>query len=87
MSEKEYDYPASYSLVSITDPSSYIKYASAHFNEVAGFEEGELIGKPHNVVRHPDMPKQAFKDLWSHLKAGKHWMGMVKTCGRFLYVE
>lgn len=79
MSEKEYDYPASYSLVSITDPSSYIKYASAHFNEVAGFEEGELIGKPHNVVRHPDMPKQAFKDLWSHLKAGKHWMGMVKN--------
>lgn len=75
----EYDYPSNYNLVSITDPSSYITYASAHFNEVAGFEDGELIGKPHNVVRHPDMPKQAFKDMWSHLRAGKHWMGMVKN--------
>nr|WP_321460566.1 PAS domain-containing methyl-accepting chemotaxis protein [uncultured Vibrio sp.] len=75
----EYDYPSSYNLVSITDPSSYITYASAHFNEVAGFEKGELIGKPHNVVRHSDMPKQAFKDMWSHLQAGKHWMGMVKN--------
>lgn len=79
MSETEYDYPSSYSLVSITDTSSYIKYASENFNEVAGFGDGELIGKPHNVVRHPDMPKQAFKDLWTHLKAGKHWMGMVKN--------
>ncbi|HHF0484333.1 methyl-accepting chemotaxis protein [Vibrio sp. J2-3(2022)] len=79
MSETEYDYPSSYSLVSITDTSSYIKYASENFNEVAGFDDGELIGKPHNVVRHPDMPKQAFKDLWTHLKAGKHWMGMVKN--------
>ncbi|MDF5227922.1 PAS domain-containing protein, partial [Vibrio parahaemolyticus] len=79
MSETEYDYPSSYSLVSITDTSSYIKYASENFNEVAGFDEGELIGKPHNVVRHPDMPKQAFKDLWTHLKTGKHWMGMVKN--------
>ncbi len=78
MSETEYDYPSSYSLVSITDTSSYIKYASENFNEVAGFDEGDLIGKPHNVVRHPDMPKQAFKDLWTHLKTGKHWMGRSK---------
>ena len=79
MREMEYDYPSNYNLISITDPSSYIKYASANFNEVAGFDDGELIGQPHNVVRHPDMPKQAFKDLWSHLKSGKHWMGMVKN--------
>ncbi len=75
----EYDYPASYNLVSITDTSSYITYASANFNEVAGFDDGELIGQPHNVVRHPDMPKQAFKDMWSHIQSGKHWMGMVKN--------
>ncbi|MCC3830914.1 methyl-accepting chemotaxis protein [Vibrio parahaemolyticus] len=74
----EYDYPSSYNLVSITDTSSYITYASAHFNEVAGFDEGELIGQPHNIVRHQDMPKEAFKDMWSHIQTGKHWMGMVK---------
>ncbi|MEX3070582.1 PAS domain-containing methyl-accepting chemotaxis protein [Vibrio alginolyticus] len=75
----EYDYPSNYNLVSITDTSSYITYASANFNEVAGFEEGELIGQPHKIVRHPDMPKQAFKDMWSHIQSGKHWMGMVKN--------
>ncbi len=79
MSEMEYDYPASYNLISITDPSSYIKYASAHFSEVAGYKNGELNGHPHNIVRHRDMPKAAFKDLWSHLQSGKHWMGMVKN--------
>ncbi|OLQ84902.1 chemotaxis protein [Vibrio ponticus] len=79
MGEMEYDYPSSYNLISITDPSSYIKYASNHFSEVAGYEPGELEGKPHNVVRHRDMPKAAFKDLWSHLQSGKHWMGMVKN--------
>lgn len=79
MSEMEYDYPASYNLISITDPSSHIKYASRHFNEVAGYEDGELNGKPHNIVRHRDMPKAAFKDLWTHLQSGKHWMGMVKN--------
>ncbi|WP_194437682.1 methyl-accepting chemotaxis protein [Vibrio fluminensis] len=79
MSEMEYDYPSSYNLISITDPSSYIKYASSHFSEVAGYSDGELEGQPHNVVRHRDMPKAAFKDLWSHLQSGKHWMGMVKN--------
>lgn len=79
MSETEYDYPANYNLISITDPSSYITYASSHFNEVAGYKDGELQGNPHNIVRHKDMPKVAFKDLWSHLQSGKHWMGMVKN--------
>ncbi|RJX75502.1 PAS domain S-box protein [Vibrio sinensis] len=79
MSEMEYDYPSNYTLISITDTQSYIKYASSHFSEVAGFEDGELVGKPHNVVRHKDMPKAAFKDLWSHLQSGHHWMGMVKN--------
>ncbi|GEM74995.1 methyl-accepting chemotaxis protein [Vibrio sagamiensis] len=79
MNEKEYDYPASYSLISITDPDSYIKYASANFNEVAGFDNDELLGQPHKIVRHPDMPSRTFDDMWTHLKAGKHWMGIVKN--------
>ncbi|MBB1466358.1 methyl-accepting chemotaxis protein [Vibrio sp. SG41-7] len=79
MVEQEYDYPDSYNLISVTDPSSKIKYASPHFNEVAGYKEGELIGEYHNVVRHRDMPKAAFKDLWSHIQSGSNWMGMVKN--------
>jgi methyl-accepting chemotaxis protein len=79
MGDMEYDYPATYNLISITNPTSHITYASRHFSEVAGYEDGELIGKPHNVVRHRDMPKAAFKDLWQHLQSGKHWMGMVKN--------
>ncbi|WP_430519726.1 methyl-accepting chemotaxis protein [Aliivibrio sp.] len=77
--EMEYKYPSNYNLVSITDTSSYIKFSSPHFNEVAGYEEGELEGNPHNIIRHPDMPKAAFKDLWSHIQDKHHWMGMVKN--------
>ncbi|WP_299810328.1 PAS domain-containing methyl-accepting chemotaxis protein [uncultured Shewanella sp.] len=77
--DEEYQYPANYNLISITSPSSHIKYASPHFTEVAGYQPGELNGLPHNVVRHPDMPKAAFKDLWGHLQSGNHWMGMVKN--------
>lgn len=78
-SEQEFTYPSDYKIVSITDPSSIIKYSSPHFNEVAGYDEGELLGQPHNVIRHPDMPKAAFKDLWTHIQSGRHWMGMVKN--------
>lgn len=66
-------------LLSTTDTKSRIKYANDHFCRVAGYSLEEMIGKPHNLVRHPDMPKQAFEDLWAHLKAGKSWMGPVKN--------
>jgi methyl-accepting chemotaxis protein len=79
MIEQEYSYPDNYNLISITDPSSYIKYASPHFSEVAGYNYGDLEGLPHNAIRHSDMPKAAFKDLWQHIQSGRHWMGMVKN--------
>lgn len=66
-------------LLSTTDTKSNIKYANRHFCRVAGYELEEMVGKPHNLVRHPDMPKQAFDDLWKHLKAGRSWMGPVKN--------
>lgn len=66
-------------LVSTTDKDSYIRYANREFISISGFSEEELIGSPHNIVRHPDMPKQAFKDLWVHLRSGKAWLGMVKN--------
>ncbi|MCG9759664.1 methyl-accepting chemotaxis protein [Pseudoalteromonas sp. Isolate6] len=76
---KEYDYPSSYNLLSTTNVKGQIKYANSQFCEVAGFSLSELEGKPHNIVRHPTMPKAAFKNLWDYIEAGKPWMGMVKN--------
>lgn len=77
-------------LVSITDTRGVITYANKSFCKVAGFTKQELIGKNHNIVRHPDMPKAAFKDLWTQIGAGNHWQGLVKNrCkdGRYYWVD
>lgn len=77
-------------LVSTTDTRGVITYANATFCQVAGFELDELIGQNHNVVRHPDMPAAAFKDLWTNLEAGRPWRGAVKNrCkdGRYYWVD
>ena len=66
-------------LISVTDLQSNIIDCNDAFFEVSGFEKHELIGHPHNIVRHPDMPSEAFRTMWNHLKAGKPWMGLVKN--------
>jgi len=66
-------------LVSETDESGKIKFANADFCRLAGYSNDELIGKQHNIVRHPDMPSVAFKDLWDTIKRGKKWTGFVKN--------
>ncbi|PSU36473.1 chemotaxis protein [Photobacterium lutimaris] len=76
---KEIEYSASLNLISTTDPSSTITYANNTFCDVAGYSSQELIDNPHNIVRHPDMPKAAFAQLWQYVKAGKSWMGLVKN--------
>ncbi len=76
---KEYDYPERYCILSTTDPKGRITYINDDFLEVSGFEEAELLGKAHNIVRHPDMPPAAFADLWRTIKGGRPWMGMVKN--------
>lgn len=65
-------------LVSTTDTRGVITYANDAFCQVAGYERDEMIGKNHNMVRHPDMPKEAFKDLWEHLKQRTAWRGQLK---------
>jgi len=78
------------SIVSKTDLKGRITYINRDFIEVSGFLESELIGKSHNIVRHPDMPPEAFSDLWNTVKAGKPWNGMVKNrCknGDYYWVE
>jgi aerotaxis receptor len=66
-------------LISKTDAKGAITYANDDFVEISGFTRDELIGKPHNMVRHPDMPAAAFGDLWRSLKEGKTWTGLVKN--------
>jgi aerotaxis receptor len=67
------------SIVSKTDTKGRITYVNPTFVEVSGFALDELLGKAHNVVRHPDMPPEAFADLWQTLQAGLPWTGMVKN--------
>src|SRR5690606_1262664 len=76
-------------LISRTDLKGRIVHANHAFVEVSGFTLDELIGSPHNLVRHPDMPPAAFGDLWATIKAGKTWRGVVKNrCkdGRYYWV-
>ncbi len=73
-----------------TDTRGRITYVNQDFVKVSGYTEEELIGQPHNLVRHPDMPPEAFADLWQTLQAGKPWTGLVKNrCknGDFYWVE
>ena len=66
-------------LVSQTDDKGVILFANDDFCKVAGYSLEELVGKPHNLVRHPDMPKAAFKDLWETVKKNNIWTGYVKN--------
>jgi methyl-accepting chemotaxis protein len=66
-------------IVSRTDLKGRITYVNKDFLEISGFSEAELLGEPHNLVRHPDMPVEAFQDLWDTLKAGRPWVGYVKN--------
>jgi len=75
----EYRMQAGQSIVSTTDTKGRITYVNPSFVEVSGFSEAELLGKAHNIVRHPDMPPEAFADLWQTLQAGRPWTGMVKN--------
>ncbi|MCW2270633.1 Aerotaxis receptor [compost metagenome] len=77
-------------LISATDTASNITYCNAEFAAMSGFSQAELIGSPHNLVRHPDMPPAVFQQMWQYLKAGQSWMGIVKNrCknGNFYWVS
>ena len=74
-------------LLSTMDTSSHGRYANRNFCDIAGFTLEELEGNPHNMVRHPDMPKEAFKYLWSFIQSGKSWMGPVKNKCAFGFIR
>ncbi len=66
-------------IVSRTDFTGRITYVNDTFAEISGYEPEELIGQSHNIIRHPDMPKSAFTDLWETLQRGDVWNGYVKN--------
>ncbi|MBI4757341.1 MAG: Tar ligand binding domain-containing protein, partial [Betaproteobacteria bacterium] len=77
-------------IVSRTDLKGVITYVNGEFVRISGYSEAELLGASHNIVRHPDMPKEGFEDLWRDLKAGRPWSGLVKNrCknGNFYWVH
>ena len=79
ISGRERSFPANQRLISATDTRGIITYCNDAFVEVSGYSREELIGSPHNLVRHPHMPAAVFDHMWDYLKAGKSWMGVVQN--------
>ena len=79
VTQQEYDFPDGRTLLSTTDTKGRITYANAAFVRTSGFSADELTGQAHNIVRHPDMPVQAYADMWRSLKAGQAWTAVVKN--------
>lgn len=75
----ETPYPDGKLIVSTTDPKGIITHVNKSFVEMSGYQEDELIGSPHSILRHPDMPPAAFKDLWDTVGKGEKWQGFVKN--------
>ncbi len=79
VSQREYPFPPGETLVSTTDLKGRLTYCNPAFIQVSGYEREELLGQPHNMIRHPDMPEEAFRDLWVTIEAGKPWSALVKN--------
>lgn len=76
---QETAFPADYVLVSSTDVKGKITFVNDEFCEIAGYSRDELLGEPHNLIRHPDVPPAVFADMWANLKQGNSWLGIVKN--------
>ena len=79
ITQREYAFPAGQALVSTTDLQGRILYCNPAFIEVSGYIREELLGQPHNMIRHPDMPGEAFRDMWQTIESGQPWSGLVKN--------
>jgi aerotaxis receptor len=79
VTQREVQIPPGVTLLSTTDTQSRITYANGAFTQISGFQREELTGQPHNLVRHPDMPPQAFADMWQTIKSGQPWSALVKN--------
>jgi len=79
VTQREHPFPSGQTVVSITDLKGRITHCNEVFIELSGFTKEELLGQPHNLVRHPDVPEEAFRDLWATLEEGLPWTGIVKN--------
>jgi aerotaxis receptor len=79
ITQSEFRFPRGTTLMSTTDAQGNVTYANDAFIEVSGYDREEIEGQPHNLVRHPDMPREAFADMWATLKGGEPWTGIVKN--------
>ena len=79
VSDTEILYPEGRLIVSSTDPNGILTHVNQSFVDMSGFSESELVGQPHYILRHPDMPPAAFKDLWETVQGGRRWQGYVKN--------
>ena len=79
VTQTEYVVPEGSTLMSTTDLKGRITYCNSAFTQASGFEPSELMGKAHNIIRHPDMPPGAFQDLWDSIQAGEPWVALVKN--------
>ena len=79
VTQKEINFPSKHRLISTTTAKGIITYANDEFCNVAGYKIDELEGQAHNLIRHPDMPEAAFKDLWDKIQSHQSWMGLVKN--------
>lgn len=88
--DQEYEFPAHELLMSTTDTRGHITHCNSAFQRVSGYSEEELLGAPHNILRHPDVPPEAFKDMWATIGHGRNWRGIVKNRrkdGRYYWVH
>jgi aerotaxis receptor len=76
---QEFAFPQGETLVSTTDLKGRITYCNPAFIHVSGYQREELLGQPHNLIRHPDMPEEAFRDMWETIASGRPWTALVKN--------
>ncbi len=87
--DEEYQFEGR-AIVSETDREGNITFANRKFCEISGYSLDELVGRPHNIIRHPDMPKAAFEQMWKTIQSGAMWHGLVKNLrkdGKYYWVD
>jgi aerotaxis receptor len=78
VTQREYVVRPDSAIISHTDLKSLITYVNDDFLEASGYSREESLGQPHNLLRHPDMPTEAFRDIWATIQSGRPWQGLVK---------
>ncbi|EMO26959.1 PAS domain S-box protein [Leptospira interrogans serovar Bataviae str. HAI135] len=79
ITNQEIKVPINSVLISRTDTKGKMSYVSQDFANISGFSEEEMLGEPHNLIRHPDVPSEIFREMWETIKNGNPWSGIIKN--------